>query len=164
MLYEQDIQLLTLDIENIYTDYGGIEVRADAAEHLEELLICVDGLQIALLTNNTGVGFGETVMGQLPDHPHFYQPSLTMPKKPHPLMFTTAQQQAGVAATNAAHVDDQLKNLWGAHRAGYAAMFWPLPHGEHQHKWVRRARPFENLVRNVVSTQQNVKELVRGDW
>jgi|SRR3989344_2254884 len=163
------LELLGIDVENVLTDYSDPEVLPGIAEHLEELQVAGDGLQVVLITNKRSDGFLDEVVSQLPGYPPFINPSKEagLKKKPSPDMFrhVLTEMFPDVDPAHAAHVDDQLKAYFGASKAGFEFFIWTKPVGEHQHKGVKALRPLEfGLVRPFVNARINFDEIIRGDW
>jgi hypothetical protein len=162
-LTSRNIGLLTVDIENLVTDFGSTEVRTDVQEHLASLCSGMVELDIALITNNASPGFAREVSEQLGSVPYYYPDGKLRDKMRHDmfaaaasdLLFSRVNHEPLEQRLYAAHIDDQLKNYVGMampHGRDYwRTYFWPVPYGEHQHPGARAFRPFENVLRAITT-------------
>ena len=72
-----------------------------------------------------------------------------MPGKPNRALFDNTAAELGIAAARICHGGGQiLKDIYGAHRAGYGGTVLVAPYGEGDHPGVRYLqRPLEALLR-----------------
>jgi FMN phosphatase YigB (HAD superfamily) len=172
------IKLVTVDIENVLTDYGSAEVTPEGLALVQGLQAA--DLQVALATNhkkynhetNFDTGsyglnpFVEEVRSQLPGNiPGFYpfMEGSGIRGKTKPDMFRYALEWFGVTnPRQAAHIDDQFKSYAGLVAARFGLFVWTEPIGEHQHRGVRMLRSLEAVVRSAVASAQFASDVRRG--
>lgn len=157
-----DIQLVTLDAENVLTHYGNPALLSGVLDWARELQGGRHSVHLAVATNNRDPKFLHALDVQLRDLEERV-PILSAVhhenKKKGPGMFLRAAAYFGVEPQHAAHVDDQVLSLRGARMAGFGALVLARPEGPNGHKGVKIGRPLDATARLAIATSQGLRRL-----
>lgn len=151
--------LVTIDAENVLTNYGDSTIR-------DEALVIIDGWRslrksphLAVATNNRDPGYIADLKEQLPDSVPVLSGIDYESKKTSDEMFLAAAAMFNVNPEEAIHIDDQLLSFRGARMAGYMRGILVKPYGGTSHKGVKLGRALDYPVRTTLNVVQGINVL-----
>lgn len=154
-------KLLTVDAENVLTDYGNPILREEALPILESWESMEPGRCLAIATNNTDRDFIEELSGQLPEEILVFSGLGYASKKKSSEMFLAACEALSEHPSRAVHIDDQRLSHRGAKLAGFAGGVLVKPYGRDGHRGVAAFRIFDQVCREVYESTNAARSIYR---
>ena len=154
-------KLLTVDAENVLTDYGDPALREEAMSILESWQDAKPGRQIAVATNNADRAFIEELTSYLPEEIIVFSGLKYASKKRSSEMFLAACAEFNVQPGQALHIDDQRLSHRGAKMAGYYGGVLVKPYGKDGHRGVAAFRIVDQISRETNQSINAARSLYR---
>jgi predicted HAD superfamily phosphohydrolase YqeG len=157
--FDFNANLVTVDAENVLTDYGNPNIRPEALDLLKQTIgrNCV---KIVVATNNKDQDYIDELKDQLFDLEIPVLSGLEYAnKKTSADMFLGALAISdGVEPKNALHIDDQLLSFVGARMAGFGRGILVKPYGSNAHRGVKIGRVIDTPLRVGFRTFNAIRE------
>lgn len=166
-------RLVFVDVENVLTPLGGVSVDKPGKELVKALRR--NGASVILASNMTDHERMQEIAGQVPVEGFVHKGMETieswtyLPSKAHAGMFEYGAFMAGYdSAKGSMLIDDQLKNIMGAQKAGVTDFYWLYPRFfTQQDPRVLASRVIEVPTGLVYATLQKygrgIASVIRGD-